>query len=121
MSTPTYLTLSIYQGQTFNDVLTFEDEAGALIDLTGKTARMQVRESIEAATTKLDLTTENGGIALGGALGTLTFLVDATDTSALSDTYEVEQWVYDLEFIDPDTTVTRVIQGTLVVYPEVTR
>lgn len=121
MSTPTYLTLSIYQGQTFADVLTFEDAAGDLLDLTGKTARMQVREAIESTAVKISLTTENGGITLGGTAGTLTFLISAEDTSELSATYDVEQWVYDLEFVNADLTVERVLQGTVVVYPEVTR
>jgi hypothetical protein len=42
------------------------------INLTGYTARMQVRSTLESAEALIELTTANGRIALGGSAGTIT-------------------------------------------------
>lgn len=104
------------QGATFTRVITWRDFAGDLIDLTGYTARMQVRNDYTSSTTVLSLTTENGQITLGGALGTVTLLVSATDMSALS----ALNFIYDLEMVNGGT-VTRLVEGTFMVNAEVTR
>ena len=104
------------QGTTFTRVLTWRDSNDALINLTGYTARMQVRTDYFAATAALTLTTENSKIVLGGALGTITLSVTATDMAALSE----GSYVYDLEMIN-GSTVTRLVQGTFAVNAEVTR
>ena len=104
------------QGATLSRVITWKNSAGTPINLTSYTARMQVRERYDATTTLLSLTTENGGITLGGALGTITLVADATATAAFTP----DQYVYDLEMIT-GSTVTRLLQGTFTVTPEVTR
>lgn len=87
------LNIVIEQGATFNPVLTYKDSLGALIDLTGFTARMQIRLKKTSATFLVELTTENGGIALGGVAGTITLLI--TDTASTALTFDSA--VYDLE------------------------
>ena len=77
---------------------------------------MQVRADYASATTTLSLTTENSRITLGGAAGTITLSVTATDMAALSS----GSFVYDLEMIN-GATVTRLVQGTFAVNAEVTR
>lgn len=110
--------LEILQGQTLDDLKTWK--AGTTptpVDLTGCTARMHVRERIDSPTTLLELTTENGGIELGGTAGTIRIRMSATATAALT-------WrtgVYDLEIEFPGGIVRRVLAGTVVVSPEVTR
>jgi len=104
------------QGATFTRVLTWRDSNDVLINLTGYTARMQVRTDYFAATATLTLTTENSKIVLGGALGTITLSVTATDMAAVSE----GSYVYDLEMIN-GSTVTRLVQGTFAVNAEVTR
>jgi len=104
------------QGSTFTRVLTWRDANDALINLTGYTARMQVRTDYASSATALSLTTANGQITLGGALGTITLLVSATDMSAVS----AGSYVYDLEMVN-GSTVTRLVQGTFTVNAEVTR
>jgi tRNA threonylcarbamoyladenosine modification (KEOPS) complex Pcc1 subunit len=98
-------------------VLTYKDSAGNLVNLTGYTARMMLRSSFTAASSILSLTTENSRIALGGAAGTITLTISATDTAALS---APQSGVYDLELVS-GSTVTRLIQGTFTVTPEATR
>jgi hypothetical protein len=107
----------IEQGATFNPILTWKDENDTVINLTDFTARMQIRQSVNSSTVLEELTTENGGITLGGVLGTITLLISASDTAA----YTWKTGVYDLELISPTGIVTRLLQGTVIVSPEVTR
>lgn len=109
---------SIIQGATY--MLSFTWKAGVdkiPVDLTGCTARMQVRTKVGASIPLLSLTTENGGISLGGTAGTINLLIDAEDTAALSWT----SGVYDLEIVHPGGQVRRLMYGSVTVSPEVTR
>jgi hypothetical protein len=87
------------------------------VNLTGFTARMQIRASLEDDDTLASLTTENGGITLGGTAGTVALLLSATDTAALDFTSAV----YDLELISSGGVVTRLLSGAVTLVPEVTR
>ncbi len=110
--------ITIEQGATFLLNLIWRDSANALVNLTGYTARMQVRQKHTSADPPaLNLTTENGGIALGGAAGTVAVRAEAAATAAL----DFKRGVYDLELVDGSGTVTRLIEGNVVVTPEVTR
>lgn len=104
------------QGATFSRVFTWEDSTGAPVNVTGYTARMQVRETLTAASTLLSFTTENGGITLGGIAGTITVTATAETTAAVS----AGCYVYDLELIN-GATVYRLVQGQFTVDGEVTR
>lgn len=104
------------QGATFNKVMTYSIN-GVDVDLTGYSARMQVREKYNSTTKNLDLTTSNGGIVLGGEDGTITINVTATQTAALV----AKDYVYDLEIVSSSNIVTRLIEGKFIVTPEVTR
>jgi hypothetical protein len=108
----------VYRGATFSEQIEWKDENGVAIDLTGFTARMHMRDTLEATTPFLTLTTENGGITLGGAAGTVDLLASAAATSAIS----APSGVYDLELVAGDgVTVTRLLEGLVTISPEVTR
>jgi len=115
MAATTY-DLLIEQGATFSQLITYE-EAGVAINLTGYTARMQVRSTLESASTVVELTTANGRIALGGAAGTITLTISATDTAALTS----GRGVYDLELVSGGGIVTRLLQGVATISRNVTR
>lgn len=117
MTKPAKLILTIYQGATFRRRLRWLNPDKTPIDLTGCTARMQVREEVESTAALLELTTENGRIALGGTAGTVDLLVDAGATAAITWT----GGVFDLEIVHPGGEVTRLAQGSCCVSPEVTR
>ena len=108
---------TIYQGATFSQSIAWQDENGTPINVTGSAARMQMRASQDEAAPFITLTTENGGIALGGAAGTVTLTISAADTSTLTAT----GGVYDLEIISPGGIVTRLLQGAIIIIKEVTR
>lgn len=109
--------LAIDQGATFIKEYVCRDDTGALIDLTGCTARAQVRAEVASPSVLLEMTTENGKIALGGTAGTITITLSDTETSALS-------WSageFDMEVVFPGGRVTRFMRGTVSVSPEITR
>lgn len=109
--------ITIEQGATFTLNLVWRDANNVPVNLTGYTARMQVRSSYTDPTAQLSLTTENGAIVLGGALGTIAVTASATST----DDITVRSGVYDLELQASDGTVTRLVQGKVTISPEVTR
>lgn len=116
MAAATYDIL-IEQGATFQLNLVYKDSNDTPIDISGYTARMQVRRSYDAPTPLLDLTTENGCITLGGAAGTIA--VEASST--LTKDLPTKPSVYDLELISPQSVVTRLIRGAATISPEVTK
>ena len=115
MAATTYDIL-IEQGATYSQLVTYK-ESGVAVNLTGYTARMQVRSTLESATTVVELTTANGRIALGGAAGTITLTISATDTASLT----AGRGVYDLELVSGSGIVTRLLQGVATISRNVTR
>ncbi len=107
----------IEQGATFRLNLVWKDSAGVPVNLTGYSARMQVRRSLNSSEPLLNLTTSNGAITLGGAAGTIAVVAAAT----LTDDINARSAVYDLELQSADGTVTRLIEGRATISPEVTR
>lgn len=91
-------------------------------DLTGYTARMQVRKYIDSATTIAELTTQNASsyrITLGNQDpedGTISLFIRAEDTRTI-----LASGVYDIEIISPTNEVDRILQGEFILSPEVTR
>jgi hypothetical protein len=114
MTAGTY-SLTIEQGATLRLIVTYKDPTGAPIDLTGYSARCQIRRSV-GGSILLNLTTQNGGIILGGSAGTITLLASASTTTPLTGS-----GVYDLELVSSGGEVTRVLEGTVVISPNVTR
>ena len=117
MTTPAKLKLTIYQGATFRKRLMWRAPSKAPIDLTGCTARMQVRPEVESSTVLLELTTANGGITLGGVAGTIELFV--SDDASTLFTWTAGVWDLEIEF--PGGDVRRLAQGSISVSPEVTR
>lgn len=103
------------QGSTFMQQLTYSVNE-IPVNLTSYTAKMQVREKYTSKTSFVDLTTENGGIALGGELGT----IDIVIASGVTELIPAKEYVYDLE-LTSGSVVTRLIEGKFIVTPEVTR
>ncbi len=118
-------TITAEQGATYAQIFTCEDSAGAAVNLTGWTARMHVRETYASDTKLIELTTENGGITLGGAAGTISVLATAIQMAAItvpdvSGTPPTRSCVYDLELIN-GSTIERLLNGKFLITREVTR
>ena len=110
--------IKIEKGATFRLKLIWQAGNGSPVDLTGFTARMQVRKTFSSEDKLLDMTTENGDIVLGGVSGTIYITGPASDTTAIPD--NIKSGVYDLELVSgPD--VKRLLEGEADISPEVTR
>lgn len=118
---PAIITLTIYQGQTFDDEFVFRDPDGNPEDFTGYEARMQIRPTITDTAVVMDLTTANGRIVPLDNQGMIKFNVSAEDTADLSSEYMYETWWYDLEIYNVAGRVERLMQGAVVFWPETTR
>ncbi len=109
----------IDQGATWYLTVTYQNPNGTAINITGYTAALQLRSLPSDATAVLTLTTANGGITITGATGTVAITASATQTQAIDE----GNYYYDLEISSPTSpsVITRLVQGQIVVSPEVTR
>jgi len=110
------INLTIKKGATWKQNLTYTDASGVIIDLSGYTARMQIRQTYQSAEVLAELTTENGGITITGGTGELDLLISATDTANLPPIVGL----YDLEII-LGSEVTRLIEGKVNITENITR
>lgn len=108
--------ITIEQGATFQMNLVWKDAGGTPINLTGYSARMQVRRKYSSTDYLLNLVSPTD-ITLGGALGTIV----VTASAAATDNLPSKPAVYDLELVSPTGVVTRLIEGSVLITPEVTR
>jgi hypothetical protein len=112
--------ITCQQGATFQRQLTWTDPARDVYNLTGYTARMQVRDNVSANAIIIALSTtagSGGTITLGGTAGTVDLLIPAANTTTLT----AGQYVYDLELVSGGGVVTRLLEGNFKVTGEVTR
>jgi hypothetical protein len=115
MQAPATLNLNCWQGANFDYSLTWRTN-GTAVNLTGYSARMQVRETYDSSLPVLSLTSGTG-ITLGGTAGSIILEATATTTAGVPS----GQYVYDLELVTSGGYVTRLLEGNFTVDPEVTR
>jgi hypothetical protein len=108
----------VEQGSVFELFFEYKDCDDVLIDLTGYTAQMQIREEKDSLTFIVTLS-ETDGITLGGALGTVLIRISADLTEGL----DFKKGVYDVELAEAgDATKTRrVLEGKVKFSKQVTR
>ena len=105
--------LVIDQGSSFALDLTVQEE-GAAKNLSGYNVRGQMRPTITSST----LTATFTGSVINASNGAVQISLSASQTAAIAP----GKYFYDVEiFTSGDAIVTRLIQGTVVVSPEVTR
>jgi hypothetical protein len=113
--------ITLEQGATFEKTLLWADSSvnpPTPINLTGYTARMQVRRYAGAPDADKVVDIASGsGITLGGAAGTIAISIPSATTAAIPAGF---QGVYDLELVSGTGKVTRLVQGSVAVSPEVT-
>lgn len=115
MQNPAIYNVTMYQGASFDLSLTWNVNSSP-VNLTGYSSRMQVRNSFDSTTPVLSFTS-GSGITLGGTAGTILVAASAATTAGVA----TGQYVYDLEMVSGGSAVTRLIQGTFLVDPEVTK
>jgi len=87
------------------------------IPLTGYTAQMQIRESIESTTVIHELTSANGGISIDPVNFTISFNISAVTTAA----FNFDAAVYSCELTDNQGLVYPFLSGGITLIKEVTR
>lgn len=112
--------ICIFQGATFNQTLFYETgEPSTPVNLSSYSAKMQIRSKPESKAVILELSTAigNGRITLNETTGSIKLFISASDTAGLS---VCDKAVYDLELTTGAIT-TRILQGNVIISPEVTR
>ena len=85
--------------------------------MTGYTARMQIRREVDASSTLLELSTENGRIVLYSTLGAIELKLTPAETASLT-----RGGYYDLEIVKTSNgEVSKVLRGEFRLEKEVTR
>lgn len=115
------LKLLIEQGATFKKHMVWRaGEPLTPVNLISATARMHVISSLDDPAILLTLTTENGGVTLGGDTGSIDLYIPAS----ITETITWEDAIYDLEIIlpaTPEPDVRRLVYGPVHVSREATR
>lgn len=120
--TPTTIDLEVWQGATWRHTFTCEVGSPYVpLDLTGYSARMEVRQDWDGCRRDPMFTlTDTDGLTLGGAAGTIIVEMSAERTEELETGNTLNgPYVYDILIELTDSV--RVVQGSLTVYPRVTR
>lgn len=108
-----YAEITIEQGATFSTTVNVTDAQGNALNLSSYSAASQMRKSYYASSANT-----LSSVVTGNANGEITLSMTAANTSSLSP----GRYVYDLRITNSvDGFVTRVVEGTAVVMPSVTR
>lgn len=120
------LNIDMEQGSTFQLSLTWKNNNGTLKDLTGYEAQMQIRPTYGSNTITESLSTANGEIAIDDQNSIIVLTLPANRTSAIKVDMNNgmpprSKYVYDLEVVDANNVVSKLMYGDVTVYGEVTR
>ena len=100
------------QGADFTVTINYNDQDGTAKNLTGYTARSQMRKSYYS-TSAISFTANISN----PSYGEITMSLNSNTTANV----KAGRYVYDLEVVSNTNVVTRVIEGIVTVMPEVTR
>ena len=104
--------LTIDQGTTYTVTFTVNDDTGTARDLTTYTGRSQMRRSYyTSANTAFTVSIDNP------TDGEVILSLSANQTSSL----KAGRYVYDVELVSNTSTVERIVEGIVTVYPEATK
>lgn len=118
-----FLALEIERGVSWSLPLTWKNPDGTPVDLTGFSARMEIRAGQSDNPGALALALDSapaagsGAIALGGAAGTITPALTPSQAESLAAGTD---YCYDLKLTSGGGDVYRPIYGTVTVSEEVT-
>lgn len=113
---PLKVDLQIYKGATYNPIFNWQDFTGKNINITGYTAQLQMRTSVNSTKIIANLTDGNDGLILGGAAGTIQINMTPAMTLAIAETAAV----YDLVLTSTIYKYT-LVNGNIIFIPGVTQ
>lgn len=106
------LDITVEQGATFSRTITIKDASNTAVNISSDTFAGQIRKRHQSSTKEADF----DFTITDGANGEVTATISNTDTSSM----DPGDFVYDIEWTS-GSTVTRLLEGTATVTPEVTR
>lgn len=104
--------LYIDQGTTYSVTITVTNDAGTARNLTGYTARSQLKKSYYSTSNTAFTVSINNP-----SEGEIDLSLTATQTANL----RMGRYVYDVELVSNTNAVERIVEGIITVYPEVTQ
>ena len=104
------------QNATFSFIVEYKDNNGLPIDLTGASAKLQVRDTKGGSKLAFTLTSPAGGITITPLLGKLTIKMTPTQTSKLF----YPKSSYDIMITDSNTNKIKLLEGFLTLSRSVT-
>lgn len=107
--------ISAEQGSDYATTVTYTDDSGDPVNLTGYTSRMQVRKFAGSASPVITLT-NTSGMTITAATGVIAVSITAAALAAIP----AGSYVYDLE-IASGASVIKLLSGAFDVSAEVTR
>ena len=104
------------QNATFSFIVEYKDNTGVPIDLTGSTAKMQVRDTKGGSKLAFSLTSPSGGIVITPLLGKLTIKMTPTQTNKLF----YPKSSYDIMVTDSNANKIKLLEGFITLSRSVT-
>lgn len=100
--------LNIIQGATLIQTITYYNPDGSLVNLSGYTAEMVFRTTVQDTGDPIISLSTSSGIVINGVAGTITFTIPATTTATLTDG---QQMVYNLFLTSGAGVVSALLAG----------
>jgi len=104
------------QNTTFTFIVEYKDNNGLAIDLSGASAKLQVRDTAGGSKVAYTLTSDGGGIVIDDVLGKLTCKATPTHTNKLF----FPKSSYDLMLTDSNLNKTKLLEGFITLSRSVT-
>lgn len=104
------------QNATFTFTVEYKDNNGNAIDLTGASAKMQVRDTKGGSKLAVTLTSPAGGITINGPEGLLTVKMTPTQTNKLF----YPKSSYDIMVVDTNGNKIKLLEGFMTLSRSVT-
>jgi len=109
-----YVELYMDQGTTWTNVINLtDDQTNAYIDASGYQVRSQMRRSYYSANATANITCE----VTDTDTGEITLSLTSGETANI----KAGRYLFDVETIDTQNNVVRILEGIITVTPEVTR
>jgi hypothetical protein len=108
-----YVELSMDQGSSFGIDLTVVKEDGSARNLANSTFTCSIRKSYYSASPTANLTITAADAANG--------IIYANATAAVTSNIRPGRYLYDIKETTTSNTVSRLIEGIITVYPQVTK
>lgn len=118
--------IELQQGSTYELVLSIKDSEGNTKNVVGYSARMQMRSKYSSESAIIDLSSPDNGIQIYEGNAAVHITIDAANTANIyvapsAKIPPFNKYVYDIEVVDNDGKVSKLVYGEATVYGEVTR